>query len=337
MKIFYQYSTLKSLKPTKGDRINEINLLKALSQFAQVYYSGQLFKPNVPGYGLRDYPGRINVVSADWSIIRANRKVFNLSAGKRMWISSPFDKDCFEKADKIGTFTRTWQNYLRQGRNMGPLNPGGIKWGKAVSLFQSLSPEFRPLGDASKVMELKQKIGGRFIIGCFGRVVKSNYPQLLINSIPYLKKYVPGIKLVFGISGNGMKIKPSPEVVLMNFPHNEMPHVLNACDCIVVSQRGPEWEFCGNLKSLEPMACGTPVICQRSDARQEMFGKNYPLFLERGSMDDFGNRIHISKLVELVSKLQNISYKNMVGLDLVKKAEFYSIQNSAKRLKEILK
>jgi len=321
MKIYYQYSYIKKLTPTGGDLINEIGICTALSKFAEVYYSGQLFNPEKKDYGLKDYKGEIKITDADIYIIRANEEVFNKVKGIRIWISSPFNKPIFEKTDYIGTFTEAWTKALQEGRKIEGLNDG-TKWNNVITLHQTLNPKFKPL---------QVKKDG-FTIGIFGRIVESNYPYLLFSTISKIKK-LPGIKFIFGISK--LKIVLPNDIKVKKFTYENMPQTINSCDVIIVNQHGPEWDVCGSLKTLEAMACGIPVILERSDAREEMFGKNYPLFLDRGAMEqNSGKENQLFEKIEMLYKNKDLQQR--IAKEVYDRAQFYSLDNSSKRLKKIL-
>lgn len=329
MKIYYQYSYIKKLTPTGGDLINEIGICKALSKFAQVYYSGQLFKPDEKDFGLKEYEGDILVTDADISIIRANKEVFDKAKGIRIWISSPFDKDAFNKADYIGTFTEAWTKALREGKKIEGLNDG-TKWPKAITLYQTLNPMFKPLQNSTVIKKFKKP---GFTIGTFGRIVESNYPYLLLNTMSKIRN-LPDVNFVFGVTR--LKIVLPRSIKPKKFTYEQMPYAISACDLIIVNQHGVEWDVCGSLKTLEAMACGVPIILERSNAREEMFGKNYPLFLERGSMEKGSGKEHeLYEKVRLIYNNKELSQK--ISTELYKRSQYYSLPHSSRRLEQLLK
>jgi len=331
MRIYYQYSTLKTLEPLEGDRVNEIGHCMALSRFAEVYYAGQRFRPELPDYGLKEYEGEIRVVPANWSIIRANRKVFLKCQGKRVWVSSPFDREMFSKADLIGAFTGVWSTYLREGKKLGPLNPDGERWPHAVPFYQTLMPGLMPLPLHPDTKKIQDTLDKKVVIGLFGRVVKSTYPTLLMKSLRMLQEKFGNEFVILVGSGKGKNSIPLPKhpaIRECQFSNTLMPYVYNACDVIIVSQRGVEWEFCGNLKTLEPMACGIPIICQDSPARREMLGDDYPLFMKdiiNGSPEELVNKIQYA-----------IHTKPYFSKTLSERSRFYSIPESVKRFQTLL-
>jgi glycosyltransferase involved in cell wall biosynthesis len=333
MKIFYQYSTLKTLSPTSGDQINEIGLLMALSRFAKVYFAGQLFHPDRPDFGLKNYVGDIRIKpGCDWYIIRANERVFRKCKGKRVWMSSPFVKDCFVEADKIGTFTGAWAEGLRRGENMGTLNPDQEKWPTAVPFYQTVLPQYKDMRGSVRTQEIRDQIGGTVIVGIFGRITKPSYPDLLLRSMPLLREKIPGIKVVLAITTNKVReIQPTDDVIITRFPYEDMPYALSACDVIAPANHEWGWQFSGAMRVIEPMTCNTPVLCQKSPARIEMLGKGYPYFMD--DMADLSpeNQQEYTELIYLAAFRIGLP-----GGYLTKKAAFYSVEQSAKRLEKIL-
>jgi len=304
MKIYYQYGTSKRLEPDRGDKVNEIGLCLALSTFATVYYSGQVFCPDEANYGLKDYLGEIVVTpGCDWYIIRNNKEVFDRCPGKRIWVSSPYDQDAFRKADLIFAFTEKWANKLKRGDEMSHLNLKGECWPQAVAFRQAVLPHFKYYRLTNLMYAAGLVWGNKKTIGVFGRIAKFTYPTLLLKSLPelYQEKY----ELLFGSTRvkKGWALPEIKGIVSASFPNELMPRIYNECDVVVVSQWGPEWEFCGNLKTLEPAACGCPVILQRSPAREETLGVDYPFYLEPGVLRGNNTR----PLVEMIHKAVQVT------------------------------
>lgn len=347
MDIYCQYSHLKVLERAKGDGINEINFMRALSKFANVYYSGNLFNPNTPDFGMKTYPQSpveyMNRKKYDWYYIRANENCFLNTKGKRrIWMSAPFNYKCFVRSTKIATFTEAEAEDLRNG----PINHEWIPkelripYPQAVNIGQVVSDSFKPYQSNHLTKEIRAQMGGDFIIGHFGRIVDSNYPDALLRSLPALIGAHKGLKVVFGIGKkqkNKLVIPVSLKrhVITMSFKHDQMPYVISACDLIMLSNRGYEWDVCGCTKVLESSACGVPIVMGRSRGREEVLGKDYPLFI---------NPIHSSQrsdrdVPELSSKISEcITNKNLmkdVSLKVQKLVLPYTVDQSANRLKKI--
>jgi len=293
MNIFYQYSWLKSLSPIRGDQINEINTVKALRKFAKVSY-GQ------------------SIDNTDISIIRASKEAFRQAKGKRLWMASPYDREMFEKADLIFTFTDTWTKWLREGKTFS-LNPDGIAWGdKVVTFPQTIGEDFVKTSERKPTKTIR--------IGIFGRLKKSTYPVAFLDNLSKINVF-HRIEVVQGYNATNSHVS-----------YKNMPASIRHCDLILVGQHGDEWEFCGNIKPLEAAACGRPVILERSSAREETFGKNYRFFVERGTMASRST----SAMHSIIKKIN--FYKNSKVLpDMPKYVEKHRIENTSKVLEGILK
>lgn len=338
MNIYCQYSHCKTLKPTKGDFINEINFLMALSGFANVFYSGQKFDPSKPEYGLREYPGEIHnniPKNCDVYYIRANRKVFDRVPGGRpkMWMAAPFDDYCYDHATYIATFTSAWARKICEGYPFYWNPPQYLKpRPNVVNINQVVSGNFR-YGRNRRSREIRKSTAGDFVIGHFGRIVRSDYPFAFLSVLPGLIKKYPGIKFLVGTSGK----LPSglPNTIVTKFSHDDVPNAISACDIILMSNWNPEWEICGSGKAIEAAACGVPVVLGRSEARTELFCNDYPLFVPTlsGDADVVTDAANLLKLLDLI--LNNREMLIPIGQDLVKRADFYSISNSVNRLNNL--
>ena len=295
MKIFYQYSHLKALFPKSGDQINEMNTIEALGKFAQVHYG---YCPMIP----------------DVSIIRASKKAFREAKGRRLWMASPYDKEMFEKADLIFTFTDTWTKWLRDGKTF-TLNPDGIAWGdKVVTFPQTLGSWFKP----GKIKE-----GGPLTIGIFGRQTESTYSTAFMYHQDYFRKLF-GVNLIEGYNNSKFKV-----------PYGNVADKIRQCDIILIGQHGAEWEFCRNIKPLEAAACGVPVILERSEARENTFGKDYPGFVPKGTMEShrIGARNAVRDRIRYFLRGDNAKVQEI----LKRVAKRHSIEQTSKVLEGIMK
>jgi len=269
--VSHQYSIVKKIVPGKGDTITELNFLKALAVHHDVFSA-------------------MDTNEADVSFIRANGRVFSEQKGIRCWMASPYHERAFDQADYIYTFTDTWTKMLREGTLKGALNPTGKAWGsKVITVAQVVSREFKYVNTRETTIYPfnKTKRPNGPVIGIFGRLAKATYPHIIFRNMAFLKRRFPGITFIIGSAGDALDIK-IPEgkdnVIFHRYKYTEMPQIYNACDAVLVAQRGFEWEFCGSLKTLEPAACGTPVICEKATKCVEMLGEKYPLFLRPGSL-----------------------------------------------------
>jgi glycosyltransferase involved in cell wall biosynthesis len=342
MKIYYQYGVYhKTLSPTSGDQINEISMMTALSQFAEVYYSGTRFDPSRKDYGLINYPESIESrVTDDYDMyyIRRNVNVFKaVPAGKpKLWFAAPYDEHCYENATAVVTPTETWAQWLREGKKVFLSQPNPPKTPQALSIHQVVGNHFRPLQHSAKTAAIRQSLGGDFIIGYFGQVSRSTYPHALFFLMPHLVKKYPGVRLLMGININHVGALPDnlPNTTFTQFTYEDMPYAISACDLIVMLQYTYEWDYCGSQKAIEAAACGVPIVLVRSKARMELLGEDYEFFLPSiQSRFKWCDMFHIRRLIERIIKDKRL--RMQVAQRLPQQARFYSVSESAQRLQSL--
>lgn len=322
MNIFYQYSDIKKLSPIKGDFINEINFIKTLNEFANVNYGR-------PGkYDLYFVRGE----DFDNIII----EFFKNLPSPKIWMAAPYNKYCYRRASVIATFSESWSEGIRNGNNFQwiPKSERGRGY-KAITVYQAVGEQFIPLRLHPETQKIRKKIGKEFIIGHFGRIVRSNYPIALLNILPELKRKY-SIEFLIGSSKSQIN-----NITHLNFTYQQMPFAISACDLIILSNWGVEWEICGCMKILEAAACGIPIICGKSSARIEFFGENYPFFHSGFNKDQdvysrkplFLNKNDADELFYLIELA--MKYKNKISKEFIPIAEKFKSKNLAKILKPI--
>ena len=260
MRINYQYSKLKTLEPTTGDRISELMNIKALQH---------------AGFAVKFGATITDRFFSQLAYVRANEPYFDKMKGiKRIWFASPYNFRCMLQADAIATFTDVWTSLLVFGREFN-LNPDGKVWGnKVFTMPQTIDPVFF---DAVKLTNHV------FSVCITGRLVNSTYPKTLMEYwLAFRKKYDA---VLFIATHNITKDLSIPKYTqILEVPHRTMPNLLGSMSLMIAGQHGEEWEYCGNMKILEAAAVGLPIIMERSAAREEDFGYDYPLFVPRGTM-----------------------------------------------------
>ena len=352
MNIFYQYTNVNKLPPTKGDLINEINFIKVLDEFATVNYNGKQS-------------------GQDIYFVRSNAELFLKLPHPKIWMAAPFDRKCYEQADLIATFTEEWAKRIRAGNNFSWIEPQDrIPFPKAVNIYQAVDDDFKPLRDHELTQKIRKQAGGGFIIGHFGRIVKGSYPAAFLRILPTLKK--SGVKFICASTPqqknfvNGVresrvykKLIKKYKVYIgwksnvsdnYEFSYNEMPYAVSACDliCIYGQAWQGDWDVCGSRGLLEAAACGVPIICGDSPARREFFGNNYPLFhsgFNKGGdnvvseryFKSMSNLADANELYKLIMTVVNggDSFRKQIGDDLVKRANKLKPRNLSKRIKPI--
>lgn len=327
MDIYYKYSHKDELfPPTKGDYINELNMIHALSQFHNVYYNGFLYSD-----GVLDKTKTKD--KYDLAFIRANKHdFFKIKATKKLWVAAPYDLDCYTKADAVITYSEEWRNHLLQGIGLSSLNPNGLKFTNAIYLQQVMGTKFNPQTGA-KV--LKDSYKTPFLIGYFGRIIKNNYPTLLVMSWNRILKTIPGTKMVIGKTFSDYKDIKLKNIVTTTIKYKEMPNLYHNCDVVIESYSGSSWDYCGSIKEKECCVMGTPIILEKSPARIETFGENYPLFMPRRSMSK-PDKMYQRMLLEKLMMLQDKTFVSEVKAHLIKQGEKFRFKNAANNVNKII-
>lgn len=109
LKIYCLLATLPVLNPNRGDIINEINLYKTLSLFADVYYNDQLFTPDLPNFGIVNR--RISVPKRKYDLyyVRNHRQMFMKLPHPKIYLGTPYHDEVFRDADGIVVMTESWK------------------------------------------------------------------------------------------------------------------------------------------------------------------------------------------------------------------------------------
>lgn len=337
MKVYYQAGAIKAIRPIRGDLIAEINIMKAIDQFAEVYYSGQRFKSNLEGYGLTEYPGSIEerALADDYDLyyVRNNPYIFPSLPEPKIFVASPYFENCFNAATHLSVPTRTWADMLINGEKIGPFPP--MQYKNAVAVHQTIDPSFKPLQDHPRTKQIRSELGGEHIIGCFGAIRESCFPYSFLNILPKLMDMLPGLTVVF----NDVTDMQGQPVLEKEYPYEDMPYVLSACDLVLYNVRITDGNVAGSLKVIEAMATGTPVLCPKFDARVEELGPDYELFHPYEDSEESGGRfsedIEDIMLGKIIRGLTDIDLRNKLRKELPERAMFYSIEESSKRLEKL--
>lgn len=344
-KIYCLLTTVKALRTSSGDTINEILLLKCFSTFADVYYNNQLFRPKKKNFGLKEMRIKAPSRKYDLCYVRGNATIFNKCPKPKIWMAVPYEKGIFARAAAVVTLTETWKNaILEQNKTLiKSIYQRGFSVPKRIiTLPQAYSPVFQPYQNHARTLELRKKIGGDFIIGNFGRIVKSCYPFSFFHIIPQiLEKYKDkNIKIIF--AGNTEFIKNKKNFPFISFlphiRHEDVPFYISACDMVTSNQRHDQSHFCGSRQILEAMACGTPVLTGDFKVRKEQLGENYPLFWKhrtnKGREPEEAEEqmiAHISKIIE------DPEFKDQVSQHLISRSHLFSMGAISKKIETTIK
>lgn len=340
LKIYYLLSKEGKLEPLSGDRINEMNIIRSLCKYFDVYYNGEFCKAEMKSFGRDD---REIVVPKDGEFdliyVRNNIDVFLKSPHPKLWFASPYNKDCFDCADGIVCMTEPWKERLSTYSNKDyeyfvETYPKDMKAPKNCILF----PQVIELFDEAKIEGIKssknklpkvslfRKIFKKDInksktIRHFGPIRKSNFPHQLgyiLENNSKIDKMVAAECI-----GAGKKFKiPKNIINTPRVPQEEAFKLLINSDAIWYNQ-DESGNIAGSLKILEAMAAGVPILLPRYDARECELGKDYPYFwdIKEGTTIRDVNQ---PDLVKKLEKIINISEKEREDL-------YHSLRNRVKR------
>lgn len=318
MNIFYKYSNCDKIQPTKGDFINETGIISAMLDGNNVWYNHQAINTRNGG---NSYGASVNQ-TYDIAYIRANRNDFlYVRAKKKIWMASPYDKECYSKADAISCFSQTWTDCLKKGIALPGLNPAGTRYCKAMYFPQVVGSHFMPKDNRDRNI---------FTIGYFGRMNNNCYPYLLFEALKHLNiKY----RILFSFTSGSIN---NPNITyLPKTSYFEMPEMYALCDCIIESYHGSSWDFTGSLKEKEACVMGIPIILSKSPARDETFGSDYPLYMKSGVMGTTDKQ-QAMRLAAKIESLTNEKFRTEISDSLKIKGNQYTVKEASKLINKNL-
>lgn len=349
MKIYYLLSRAAVLKPKSGDSISELNIIKALSKFADVYYNGVKFiEGHIVGKPTIDVPSS----NYDLYYIRANPVVAKRVPKERLiYFATPFDEAVFKRSLAIAAFTEAWSRDMRTDFSFtksiyeGKDQQDMIRGKNIYTVNQVIDPAFY-VRDKSRIRQIRNTVGrDSFVLGVFGRIANSCYPNLLLQAIPKIKKVLPNFKVLLATSDRYVELlkrdsrylAAEDAFIAKRFDYADMPSVISACDASFYTYTDYQGDFAGSMKVLESMACRVPVISPRYAAREIELGSDYPLFLEKvpktSGIYNYSEEI-VDELVNKVLALQNKDFAAALGKELGKRSLEYDLNTSSKKLEK---
>lgn len=344
MKIYVNLGNVTNLTQDNGDRINEISLYLAMNRFADVYYNEQLFDSNKKNFGINpNIKITLPKQKYDFYYVRFNPELFLKLPSPKAYLGVPYHEKCFREADAIVSFTKSWQDKLKnfdRNNDLDFYNSKIILPNDVILFDQVITDEFVPRQGAEKTKKYRKSFGGDFIIAHFGRISPGTFPHSLLKVLPRLRRKYKDIKIQFIHAGKVRGVKTS-EAGIKNIPlinHADMSYAISACDLVVCNSRQPAANWAGCKDMLEAMACGVPIMSGDYDVRKEQFGTDYDLFWPQ-KLPNNGriSREAEDKMFEHISRLIDDSkFKNEIGQKLLKRSHYYRMNNSSERMKQVI-
>ena len=279
-KLYYLLGSKPRINTLGGDSINEMNNIKYLSKFYDIYYNNQYLDLTKKDFNQNKTKIEDPDRNYDIYYVRNNKKIF-LKTPKdkiKIWFASPYQKDCFSYADYICCLTFNWKKMLsKPNSKWGILYPNDYFTNKTLVLSQKIDPNlFYPIANIN-VLNLDNKI---FKICHFGSFRNSCFPSFLLRLYDsFDKETKKKIKIIFigNIPVNFKKNYPD-FLFIDNIPFEEVNKYINSCQLLLYNQRDYQSEYAGSNKIIEAIVCNKPILSVRSQARIEELGHNYPLF-----------------------------------------------------------
>lgn len=351
IKIYYLLSSEAYLKPISGDRINEMNVIRALLTHYDVYYNGVLCKKDDKNFGRED--NKIVVPKEgeyDLIYVRNNRDVFLKSPHPKLWFASPYDKDCFDMADGIVCMTEPWKErlstysdkdyeYFVQTYPIDMVTPKNcLLFPQVVELFsEERIEQLRTKKEISKKTFFSRifnkETNNKKSIRHFGPVRPSNYP----HQLAYYLKSTPKLKdsCAFECVGAGKKMSIPKEITNTSRVEQEKAFELLVNSHAIWYNQDASGNIAGSLKILEAMSAGVPILLPRYDARVRELGENYPFFWDLkkdSSIVDVEQPDFLAKLKDIMN--MNNHDRNELSKYLRQKAQKHSFENVSVVLKD---
>jgi glycosyltransferase involved in cell wall biosynthesis len=342
VKVYWQYADHKTLLPTKGDYVTEVGLMLAVSRFAEVYYSGTRFDQSRSDFGLVEYPGPVEdhvPLDCDLYYVRSSPGVFRrIPKDKlRLWVADgPYD--CYNSADYLVVQSQAWADDLKAGATFYWLPEERRPRPNTVVFYQVVYDGFRPLQNHPRTRLIRRTVGGNFVVGHFGRLCASSYPDAFLRLLPNLVREFPGLRYLVATGNKQRRLMlpgSTPNTVVTSYSHGDIPFAISACDLVLLCNRGPEFDVVGSNRALEASACGVPILCARSRARMELLGEDYPLMVppfHTGRRVSFDLPVLYQTLVRVM--LDN-PLRGRLSAQVAVQAQRFSVENSARRMKPL--
>lgn len=282
-KLYYLLGQRSKITTKGGDGVNEINNIKYLSNFYDIYYNNQ--KLNFALNELGQTNNNIELPNQDYDIyyVRNNKEIF-LKTPKnkiKIYFASPYDKECFEYADYISCLTQNWKSMLLYpNNNWGNLYDKYYCTNKTLLLSQKIDPTlFYPIENINCFENINEEI---FKICHFGSFRNSCYPSFILRFYMSLNsEEKKKVKIIFiGNIPNNFKKENPDFVYIKNIPLEQVNKYINSSHLLLYNQRDYQSEYAGSNKIIEAIVCNKPILSVRSQARIDELGINYPLFYD---------------------------------------------------------
>ena len=210
--LYYLLGNRSQILPVGGDGINELNQIKYLSRFFDIYYNNQLIDLTQPN--CNQYKTVIEPPNEGYDIyyVRNNPSVFKQvpRSQTKVYFASPFDEECFAYSDFIACPTESWSSMLKvPNKNWGILYPDDFATDNAIVLSQKLDPDLiHPLPNTQNAFSTYGIPEKTFKICHFGSLRNSCFPSYFLRFYEQIRNEIKEqISVVFiGVSSSSLSI-----------------------------------------------------------------------------------------------------------------------------------
>lgn len=316
-KLYVLLTNQAALEPISGDRINEMNLIRALSIHFEVYYNNVLVKPETTVFGTPGGKLCLPDKKYDLHYIRGNREIFVELPNPKIWFATPYFPECYEQADAVAVMTEAWLEemdkfpYNKKTQEIFGVNGQKVITPKKTILLRQVINHKNYVVDESLFDHYRKDLNGRLLIGHFGRVVRSNFPHHLIAA---MKNESLQKKFSFIFSGKAPEGLKQWFHVQENIDQALVASAIAACDATIYNQ-DEVGNFAGSLKVMESMALGVPIIATKLRAREIELGQDYPYFWSY----DFNDQPWLDEAYEAFLSPKKNSYLDLISTKVQEK------------------
>lgn len=268
------------LQTTRGDQIGEIRLLRAISNWADVYYNNIKVYPNSTILGGGDC---IELPNQEYDLcyVRANGDLLERLPKPRLTMAYPLNEMPEGSYEGLLVTTKPWKQLLEKKITdtifVETWYAGRLPEAKHIVYApQAIDGKFIPehVRDRLK-FKYRFKTTGVPAIGFYGRLAKDTIPQSMLESIEHVTNILGSQALVSLLAGQWRGTPVNHHgIYLGNIPYSEMPSLLSQTE-IIWGQECFDSRILGSGKILDAIGMGIPVLGRQNPVRVEVLGADY--------------------------------------------------------------
>ena len=357
-KLYYLLGNVSQISATGGDGINELNLIKFLNKYFDVYYNNQRIDFTQENLGQNktdiEAPGK----HYDAYYVRNNPTIFKQIPEDKLkiYFASPYDEESFARSDLIACPTESWKTMLEKpNENWGILYPDDYYTNKAIVFSQKLDPNSIYRKDVEENAFTKYGIDpDSFKICHFGSIRNSCFPSYFLRIYDALSEKVKKqISVIFvGTTSASLNILDDIDnfYFIQNIDFTKVNDFINSSDLLLYNQRDFQSEYAGSNKVVEAIVCEKPILACRSNAREQELGRDYPLFYNlrykppddpkntfQDSWIDDSEVIRCAQLIKMMATSSSFYEEVINYMKRIDKARFYNTFNEDGYIDEVIR